>query len=197
MRATGYAGSMRSSDPEFRTGAVLATVFTGTLTERRGTPVERIPTPARLVDWFTANGLAVAACSDAELEEARALREAIHTAATAAATDKPLPASAVHVINEHSARGAAVAALTTEGERCWLLASSSVDDALRVIAADAIVLLSGERDGRMALCASPSCRAPFLDASQSRTRRWCDMNSCGNREKKARFQARLRAAVNE
>jgi predicted RNA-binding Zn ribbon-like protein len=44
----------------------------------------------------------------------------------------------------------------------------------------------------LALCASPTCRAAFFDTSQSRTRKWCDMNTCGNRQKKARFNANQR-----
>jgi predicted RNA-binding Zn ribbon-like protein len=67
-----------------------------------------------------------------------------------------------------------------------------VEDALSVIAADAISVLAGERDGKLALCASPTCRAAFFDTSQSRTRKWCDMNRCGNREKKAGFHANRR-----
>ncbi|MFE3737121.1 CGNR zinc finger domain-containing protein [Streptomyces sp. NPDC059134] len=181
---------MRMVFPEFRLGSVLATSFTGTLSERHGTPVERIPVPHRLADWLASSGLAVDSCTTAQLELARELRESIHAAATAVAVRAPLPASAVHVINDRSARGRAAAILTPEGERHWWLGPASrVEDALGVIAADAIGVLSGERDGRLALCASPTCRAAFFDTSRSRTRRWCDMNTCGNRQKKARFQA--------
>ncbi|MGP4111555.1 CGNR zinc finger domain-containing protein [Streptomyces sp. 4N509B] len=184
MRATGF--------PDFRLGTVLATSFTGTLSERHGHPVERIPTPQRLVDWLAVNGLVVDSCTPAQLDRARELRESIHAAATAAALQDPLPASAVQVINDHSVQGRAAAILTPEGERQWRLGSTSVEDALGVIAADAISIIAGERDGRLALCASPSCRAAFFDTSRSRTRRWCDMNTCGNRQKKARFHARKR-----
>jgi predicted RNA-binding Zn ribbon-like protein len=181
---------MPAEFPEFRLGRVLATSFTGTLTERRGEPVERIPTPQRLVDWLAVYGLAVASCTAAELDLARELRESIHAAATAAATQDALPAAAVQVINDRSAQGRAAAILTPEGGRRWQLGSASrVEDALSVIAADAISIIAGERDGRLALCASPTCRAAFFDTSQSRTRRWCDMNTCGNRQKKARFNA--------
>ncbi|MEW2506106.1 CGNR zinc finger domain-containing protein [Amycolatopsis sp. NPDC047767] len=184
---------MRAEFPDFRLGAVLATSFTGTLTERRGDAVERIPTPQRLVDWLAVNGLAVDSCTTAQLDLARELRESIHAAATAAANQEPLPASAVQVINDRSAQGRAAAVLTPEGERRWQLGSGSlVDDALSVIAADAIGILAGERDGKLALCASPTCQAAFFDTSQSRTRRWCDMNTCGNRQKKARFNANRR-----
>ncbi len=176
--------------PEFRLGNVLATSFTGTLSERHGNAVERIPTPHRLVDWLTVSGLAVTSCTSAQLELAWELRESIHAAATAAALRDVLPATAVRVINARSSQGRAAAVLTAEGDRHWRLSSPSrVEDALGVIAADAIDLISGERDGKLALCASPTCRAAFFDTSQSRTRRWCDMNTCGNRQKKARFNA--------
>lgn len=181
---------MRTGFPDFRLGNVLATSFTGTLSERYGTAVERIPTPRRLLDWFDVNGLAVDSCTTAQLDLARELRESMHAAATAAAAQDALPVSAVQVINDCSAQGRAAASLTLEGERQWRLTSASrAEDALSVIAADAISLIAGERDGKLALCASSTCRAVFLDTSQSRTRKWCDMNTCGNRQKKARFKA--------
>ena len=184
---------MAAGFPDFRLGSVLATSFTATLTERQGDAVERIPTPQRLVDWLAVSGLAVDSCTTAQLELARELRESIHTAATAAATGDALPAAAVQVINDCSIQGRAAAILTPEGDRRWRLGSSCrVEDALGVIAADAIDIISGERDGKMALCASPTCRAAFFDTSQSRTRKWCEMNTCGNRQKKARFNANQR-----
>ncbi|ANN18347.1 hypothetical protein SD37_23730 [Amycolatopsis orientalis] len=181
---------MPAGFPDFRLGNVLATSFTATLTERCGDAVERVPTPQRLVDWLAVSGLAVDSCTTGQLDLARELREAIHAAATAAALQEALPASAVQVINDRSAQGQASAVLTPEGQRRWRV--SCVEDALGVIAADAISIIAGERDGKMALCASPTCRAAFFDTSQSRTRKWCDMNTCGNRQKKARFLANQR-----
>ena len=181
---------MRNQFPNFRLGNMLATSFTATLTERHGNAVERIPTPQRLVDWLAVNGLAVDSCTTAQLELARELRESIHAAATAAAIRDAQPASAVQVINHCSAQGRAAAILTSVGKRRWRLSSAScLEDALSVIAADAISIIAGERDGKLALCASPTCQAAFFDTSQSRTRKWCDMNTCGNRQKKARFYA--------
>ncbi len=184
---------MCAAFPDFRLGNVLATSFTGTLSERHGEALERIPTPRRLVDWLAVNGLAVDSCTAAQLGLARELREAIHAAATAAAIQDALPASAVDVINGFSARGRATVTLTPEGNQRWRLNSATrVEDALGVIAADAIGIIAGERDGQLALCASPTCRAAFFDTSRSRTRKWCDMNTCGNRQKKARFNANQR-----
>ncbi|XVV37869.1 CGNR zinc finger domain-containing protein [Streptomyces sp. CA-100214] len=187
---------MPAAFPDFRLGKVLATSFTGTLSERHGEAVERIPTPQRLVDWLAVYDLAVDSCTAAQLDLARELRESIHAAATAAAVQDALPASAVHVINDRSAQGRAAAVLTPEGVRRWRLSPESrVEDALSVIAADAISVIAGERDGKLALCASPTCRAAFFDTSQSRTRKWCDMNTCGNRQKKARFHANQRKSA--
>ncbi|WP_298552533.1 CGNR zinc finger domain-containing protein [Streptomyces luteogriseus] len=184
---------MHDRFPEFRLGKVLATSFTATLTERRGDAVERIPVPQRLVDWLAVSGLAVESCTTAQLELARELRESIHAVLTAAASQEDLPAAAVQIINDYSAQGRAAAILTPEGNRQWRLGSAScVEDALGVIAADAISIVAGERDGKLALCASPTCRAAFFDTSQSRSRKWCEMNTCGNRQKKARFNANKR-----
>ncbi|MFF7339748.1 CGNR zinc finger domain-containing protein [Streptomyces sp. NPDC008163] len=181
---------MRAEFPDFRLGAVLATSFTGTLSERHGEAVERIPTPRRLADWLAIYGLDVRSCTPDQLDLARELRESIHAAATAAALQEPLPACAVRILNDRSGHGRATAMLTPEGKRRWQLGpASALEDALGVIAADAIAVIAGERDGRLALCASPTCRAAFFDTSRSRTRRWCDMNTCGNRQKKARFHA--------
>ncbi|MBM4708968.1 hypothetical protein GS447_09550 [Rhodococcus hoagii] len=105
---------------------------------------------------------------------------------TTAALRETLPTAALDPSTTAACGGRASAVLTSTGERRWRLGSASgVDDALGVIAADAIDVITGERDGRLALCASPTCRAAFFDTSRSRTRRWCDMNTCGNREKKA------------
>lgn len=181
---------MPAQFPDFRLGKVLATSFTATLTERCGDRVERIPTANRLIDWLLVSGLEVKSCSAVQLERARQLRESIHTVATAAAQGVLLPAAAVHLINDFSTQGRAAAVLTDRGERQWRLSpTSSVEDALSVIAADAIAIITGERDGKLALCASPTCQAAFFDTSQSRTRRWCEMNTCGNRQKKARFNS--------
>jgi predicted RNA-binding Zn ribbon-like protein len=98
---------------------------------------------------------------------------------------------AVFVPAARGARRTAAAACpgAPEGLRWRLGSASGVQDGLSVIAADAIGIIAGERDGKLALCASPTCRATFFDTSRSRTRTWRDMNTCGNRRKKARFHA--------
>jgi predicted RNA-binding Zn ribbon-like protein len=43
-------------------------------------------------------------------------------------------------------------------------------------------------------CASETCSWLFLDTSRTRRRKWCDMSSCGNREKARRHYRRKKAA---
>jgi predicted RNA-binding Zn ribbon-like protein len=43
---------------------------------------------------------------------------------------------------------------------------------------------------RLKACRSDSCRWAFIDTARNRSRQWCDMAVCGNREKARRFRSR-------
>jgi predicted RNA-binding Zn ribbon-like protein len=45
---------------------------------------------------------------------------------------------------------------------------------------------------RFRICANDGCRWVFEDASRAGRRRWCDMATCGNRDKVRRFRSRRR-----
>lgn len=62
--------------------------------------------------------------------------------------------------------------------------------ARRVAAADTIEILARVRLRTLARSASPTCRAVFFDTDRGSTRRWCDMNTCGNHAKNVRVRAR-------
>lgn len=176
--------------PKFRPGNTLTTRFTGTLTERYGEPFEHLPTPARLVQWLQANDLPVATCTPTQLGAAHSLREALHAALSSVALKQVISEEARNVINQVSAQGRAVPMLMPASERTWILRpEAELTDALGVIARDAIELLSGQRGEHLSMCASVTCRAVFVDTSRGHTRRWCDMNTCGNRQKKARYRS--------
>jgi predicted RNA-binding Zn ribbon-like protein len=55
---------------------------------------------------------------------------------------------------------------------------------------DAEDLFCSSHASRIRICASEGCGWVFLDLSKNRTRRWCSMKLCGNREKAARFKAK-------
>jgi predicted RNA-binding Zn ribbon-like protein len=60
-----------------------------------------------------------------------------------------------------------------------------------LIDAAGTLLVSPDRDN-IRECSEPSCRWLFLDRSKNHSRRWCDMQICGNRTKLRRFYARKR-----
>jgi predicted RNA-binding Zn ribbon-like protein len=45
---------------------------------------------------------------------------------------------------------------------------------------------------RLRICANEDCRWAFNDTSPTGRRKWCDMSTCGNRAKAARFRERRR-----
>ncbi len=53
-----------------------------------------------------------------------------------------------------------------------------------------VELLTSDDLGRLRLCAADDCNWVFLDHSKNGSRRWCDMNVCGNRAKARRYYAR-------
>ncbi|HTJ83666.1 MAG TPA: ABATE domain-containing protein [Polyangiaceae bacterium] len=56
----------------------------------------------------------------------------------------------------------------------------------------AVDLATGRERARVRMCEASDCVWLFLDASKNRSRRWCDMNQCGNREKARRFHERAK-----
>jgi predicted RNA-binding Zn ribbon-like protein len=71
-------------------------------------------------------------------------------------------------------------------------AETPVDDALALIAEAIIEELATGRPERLRVCANDRCRWAFYDSSPTGRRRWCDMRSCGNQAKAARYRARLK-----
>jgi predicted RNA-binding Zn ribbon-like protein len=51
-------------------------------------------------------------------------------------------------------------------------------------------ILRRSRPPRLKRCADKSCRRAFYDATRSRTRRWCDSGTCGNRARVRRHRSR-------
>ena len=63
------------------------------------------------------------------------------------------------------------------------------DDVWRPAVRAAVELLTSDAVEHIGRCADDSCGWLFLDTTRSRTRRWCDMKVCGNRNKVRRFRS--------
>lgn len=66
---------------------------------------------------------------------------------------------------------------------------------LRPIARSAAELLTSDDLARVRECDGAACTWLFLDQSRNRSRRWCSMESCGNRAKARRHYHRSRATA--
>lgn len=76
----------------------------------------------------------------------------------------------------------------------WPLDRASLDWPSRAAALSAAELLTSEERDRAGQCAGDDgCGWLFLDTSRNRSRRWCSMESCGNRAKQRRHTQRLAA----
>ncbi len=75
----------------------------------------------------------------------------------------------------------------------WHGLESSFEAPLAPIARSAAELLTGGDLGRVRECDGARCTWLFQDSSRNRSRRWCSMESCGNRAKARRHYRRARA----
>jgi len=63
------------------------------------------------------------------------------------------------------------------------------DSTDRILAALAEAM-ADESWSRLKACRSDTCQFAFIDTARNRSRHWCDMAVCGNREKARRFRSR-------
>lgn len=169
-------------------------------------PSDNLPTYERLVEW--AYGVALLdqdqvqhllalAETDPEasaraLADAVALREAIYRLFSAWNGRRPFNQSDLGIVNHWLGQAAAHSELVRSEEgfvRAWLTNGGQFTWLLWPIAASAgRLLLSPEREQVKECEDDRGCGYLFLDVSRNRSRRWCSMESCGNRAKVRRHR---------
>jgi predicted RNA-binding Zn ribbon-like protein len=174
----------------FRAGRVSLDLCS-TVLWRHVRPVEQLRSPADLARWLSEAGLGHSrpALTEADLADARQLREAIYLLVSARIRGDRLRASEVAAVNAAARHPCRTPRLGSRGELRW-------DDgeplaaALSTVARDAIELLTGPQSGRVRECAAADCAFLFVDTSRSGVRRWCATNRCGNREHVRKHRSR-------
>ncbi|MFG1784578.1 CGNR zinc finger domain-containing protein [Rhodococcus oryzae] len=167
--------------------------FTATLTDRHGARRERLVDAARLTAWLDATGLRLpgAVAAPADLATAHDLREAIHRVGTAVAEGREPDPDDRETINALARDTRAFPMLDEQGKVMWSTDSRRpVRDGLGIVARSAIDVLGGPVRSRVTACRNQDCRGLFVDTSRGRNRRWCSMNTCGNKSKKAALKNR-------
>ncbi len=130
--------------------------------------------------------------AEAVLMTARHLRSALYALFQAAMTHNSPPPAALATLN---------AALADAGGQACLVPAATgfawdwppgaqLDRVLWPVARSAADLLIAPDLARVRECAGDSCTWLFVDTSRNGSRRWCDMQDCGNRAKARRHYQR-------
>ncbi|MCX4744804.1 ABATE domain-containing protein [Kitasatospora sp. NBC_01287] len=167
--------------------------------------VEELADPASLAAWVRQfwphvgeppAQVAVGQVESAQVESARALREAVHQLILAARSERGAAAcdpTSAELLNQAAAHPVPAPRLDTSGQLHWH-AADPVTATLALIARDALDLATTPAATRIRACAGPHCDALFLDNSRPGSRRWCSMDTCGNPAKKTALKTALKTA---
>jgi len=187
-------------------GGHLAIDFTNTVGSRGGRREEHFKVYEDVLSWAETRGaIARAGAQRLRHEAARrpaaaqtalasvlAVREALYRVLDAASSGRKPAASDLAAINAHV--GAAFSGAHLRSGRTRLELTFEPDGAplveaiLTPVMRAAVDLMTSDAITRVRPCADASCAWLFIDTTRSRTRRWCDMKICGNRDKVRRFR---------
>jgi predicted RNA-binding Zn ribbon-like protein len=77
----------------------------------------------------------------------------------------------------------------------WARSKTDLEQVFWPVVYAAAELLTSEKLARLGQCAGQDCGWLFLDTSRNHSRRWCEMQHCGNRVKARRHYRRRQAGV--
>ncbi len=130
------------------------------------------------------------------LERVQRVRAAIYAIFSAVARGQTASDQDLDTLNAELAAVMNHARLTETGSRGhygWGWQGRALDMPLWGVVRSAADLLTSETDRQLVReCGASDCRWLFMDTSKNRSRQWCSMRSCGNREKARRHYARSR-----
>lgn len=132
------------------------------------------------------------------LTQVRVLREALYGLFSARAAGLAATPSDLRTINRAIGRAMTKAGLSPsasgEFEWSWPDAPLDLDRVAWWVARSAAELLTSKDLTGVRECAGYDCGRLFLDGTKNRSRRWCDMATCGNRAKGRRHYERRRSS---
>jgi predicted RNA-binding Zn ribbon-like protein len=174
-------------------------------------PEDRLRSYADLVGWARGAGLVTGQQArrlllDAAenpgkagraLRRAAGLREAVYRIFVALIREKQPQKGDMAELNDvlaKTAGGARVVETAGGFSWSWNVKAGAGDRLIWPIAFSAARLLVSAERSRVGQCADDrGCGWLFFDTSKNRSRRWCDINDCGNRAKQRRHYKRGRA----
>ncbi|HTI54179.1 MAG TPA: ABATE domain-containing protein [Verrucomicrobiae bacterium] len=131
------------------------------------------------------------------LAHVRGLRESTYAIFSSRAAGLPAREADLRTLNRAVGRAMAHAGLIPSGSRfewAWPDVAPDLDRVAWWVARSAAELLTSDDITFVRECAGYDCGWLFMDTTKNRSRRWCDMRTCGNRAKSRRHYERRRAA---
>ena len=180
------------SDRETATGALgLIQAFVNTADLEPG--IEALGDPRTLSHWLVARGLMASSqtADETDLKHAIALREAIRRAIGANSGGSVYPVD-MATLNGAVSASRLLPRFGADGRARLEPHAEGVEGALGRIVAAMFAAMNEEDWTRLKLCDSATCRWAFYDQSRNHSSRWCQMASCGNRQKAKRFRQRAK-----
>ncbi|HET9999487.1 MAG TPA: CGNR zinc finger domain-containing protein [Ktedonobacteraceae bacterium] len=137
------------------------------------------------------------------LHNATSLREAMYRVFYTIAEDEMPQQDDMTLLNATLARAMSHACITGEeqdGFRWDWSANSDADRLERInwlLVRSAADLLTSDKLHDVRACAAEDCHWLFLDISKNHSRRWCDMETCGNQAKARRHYSRKKSVSSQ
>jgi len=173
-------------------------------------PTDELGSMGDLVDWAQKAGTLASAPARrlrelaeqhpvraaASLEGARTVRATIYKIFTAVAEGRAAAAADLDALRRAWAAALDNAQLTPAGDAYqveWKDGAVDFDGVVWPVVQSAIELLTSGEATRTRGCGGTNCTWLFVDRSKNRSRRWCQMDVCGNRAKARRHYRRAQS----
>ena len=155
------------------------------------TGIDTIATPDELATWLSEQGLVddLVEPTDQEVEDARAVREAIRELLLVN-NGVEADAGRASTTLEEAGRKARLGVRFEDGRPVLAPEDDGARGAIGRIVATVAELAPSDEWKRLKGCRDEHCRVAFYDKSRNRSRAWCSMEVCGNRDKQRGYRER-------
>ncbi|NYI72151.1 putative RNA-binding Zn ribbon-like protein [Naumannella cuiyingiana] len=163
--------------------------FIGTLSERGSKDVEELRQPQDLMQWFIDADVVdrPEQATEHDLAAARTLRASLFRALESWKRGEGVPDEHRLALNTASTSGQP--RITMQPDQS-IVREGTAQQCLGAIAASFLQLIASTDPSQVRWCADRTCTHPFIDRSRAQRRRWCEMKSCGTRNKQRELRAR-------
>lgn len=152
--------------------------------------------PRKVVERLRARAAEAPTSAQSVLRHAIQLREAMYDLFLAIAQRRAIPQESLSMLNRaivHANSHSEISYSAKKFSRQWVEPESHLDSMLWPVAQAAGELLTSSDVENIRECGSETCGWVFLDKTKNHRRRWCEMKTCGNREKARRYYQRQRS----